>query len=364
MTELNDAEKLFLQEKVPVALLFIASSRITYISEVSNAIGSNFAHTKKVITRLENGGYISSFLQGRTRYLHLTAKGYHVAESIRNLTEMINRDAGSFSFPAGSGIDEIAPGNVIRIPAEKSLQTGNEIDSDIRGQTAPGSSDAVSPSAFSVAVSGPSDEPSVTVNPDASSSAGNSDARSSAGNSDAPSSAGNSDARSSAGNSDARSSAGNSDAPSSAGNSDALSAAGNSDAPSAAGNSDESSSAGNSAEADDVCNICELLSHSSGAADPDRRAEPSAGSSGNADDLLFFEKIDDFSARVRGVYELKKSEGADAATLRAALKPFGQELRAIRKDMDDRKPVNPELAMAYRKAEEKYNAYAGEPPEA
>ena len=292
MTELNDAEKLFLQEKVPVALLFIASSRITYISEVSNAIGSNFAHTKKVITRLENGGYISSFLQGRTRYLHLTAKGYHVAESIRNLTEMINRDAGSFSFPAGSGIDEIAPGNVIRIPAEKSLQTGNEIDSDIRGQTAPGSSDAVSPSAFSVAVSGPSDEPSVTVNPDA------------------------------------------------------------------------SSSAGNSAEADDVCNICELLSHSSGAADPDRRAEPSAGSSGNADDLLFFEKIDDFSARVRGVYELKKSEGADAATLRAALKPFGQELRAIRKDMDDRKTVNPELAMAYRKAEEKYNAYAGEPPEA
>ena len=328
MTELNDAEKLFLQEKVPVALLFIASSRITYISEVSNAIGSNFAHTKKVITRLENGGYISSFLQGRTRYLHLTAKGYHVAESIRNLTEMINRDAGSFSFPAGSGIDEIAPGNVIRIPAEKSLQTGNEIDSDIRGQTAPGSSDAVSPSAFSVAVSGPSDEPSVTVNPDASSSAGNSDAPSSAGNSDAPSSAGNPDA------------------------------------PSAAGNSDESSSAGNSAEADDVCNICELLSHSSGAADPDRRAEPSAGSSGNADDLLFFEKIDDFSARVRGVYELKKSEGADAATLRAALKPFGQELRAIRMDMDDRKPVNPELAMAYRKAEEKYNAYAGEPPEA
>ncbi|MBQ3620142.1 MAG: hypothetical protein II940_00515 [Methanosarcinaceae archaeon] len=328
MTELNDAEKLFLQEKVPVALLFIASSRITYISEVSNAIGSNFAHTKKVITRLENGGYISSFLQGRTRYLHLTAKGYHVAESIRNLTEMINRDAGSFSFPAGSGIDEIAPGNVIRIPAEKSLQTGNEIDSDIRGQTAPGSSDAVSPSAFSVAVSGPSDEPSVTVNPDASSSAGNSDAPSSAGNSDAPSSAGNPDA------------------------------------PSAAGNSDESSSAGNSAEADDVCNICELLSHSSGAADPDRRAEPSAGSSGNADDLLFFEKIDDFSARVRGVYELKKSEGADAATLRAALKPFGQERRAIRKDMDDRKPVNPELAMAYRKAEEKYNAYAGEPPEA
>ena len=346
MTELNDAEKLFLQEKVPIALLFIASSRITYISEVSNAIGSNFAHTKKVITKLENGGYISSFLQGRTRYLHLTAKGYHVAESIRNLTEMINRDAGSFSFPAGSGIDQIAPGNMIRIPAEKPPQTVSETDPGIRRQIVRDSSDDVSPSAFSVAVSDSSGASAEAGNTDVSSSAVNADAPSSAVNADAPSSAVNTDAPSSAVNADAPSSAVNADAPSSAVNADALSAKGN---------------AGGSG---DVCNICELLSHSSGASDPDRQTGSSAGPSGNEDDSLFFEKIDDFSARVRGIYELKESEGADAATLRAALKPFGRELRAIRKDMDDRKTVNQDLVMAYRKAEEKYNAYAGEPPEA
>lgn len=105
MTELNDSEKLFLQEKVPVALIFIASSRITYISEVADAIGSNFAHTKKVVTKLESGGYISSFFQGRTRYLHLTPKGWHLAESLKAVMALINTDAESFSFPSDEDAD-------------------------------------------------------------------------------------------------------------------------------------------------------------------------------------------------------------------------------------------------------------------
>ena len=109
MTELNDSEKLFLQEKVPVALIFIASSRITYISEVADAIGSNFAHTKKVVTKLESGGYISSFFQGRTRYLHLTPKGWHLAESLKAVMALINTDAESFSFPSESESVDISP---------------------------------------------------------------------------------------------------------------------------------------------------------------------------------------------------------------------------------------------------------------
>ncbi|NLI62592.1 MAG: hypothetical protein GX362_04255 [Methanosarcinaceae archaeon] len=100
--ELNDAERLIFQEKLPVALIFILETRITYISEVSTAINSNFAHTKKVITRLENLDLVSSFMQGRTRYLHLTPKGYYLAELLKSVRSVINKPAEEFEFPTDS----------------------------------------------------------------------------------------------------------------------------------------------------------------------------------------------------------------------------------------------------------------------
>ncbi len=95
---LNKDERLIFQEKLPAALLFISETRITYISEVSTAINSNFAHTKKVITRLENLKLVSSFMQGRTRYLHLTPKGYHLAELINSVCYVINEPAENFEI--------------------------------------------------------------------------------------------------------------------------------------------------------------------------------------------------------------------------------------------------------------------------
>lgn len=123
--ELNDAERLILQEKLPVALLYITNTRITYISEVANAINSNFAHTKKVVARLEELELVSSFIQGRTRYLHLTPKGYHISEILKFLRTQINEPPEAFEFPAGnkefSAVSEMAH-------VSKSSWESNEID--------------------------------------------------------------------------------------------------------------------------------------------------------------------------------------------------------------------------------------------
>ena len=58
----ENAEKLFLQEKPTLTLLFIGSMEKTYASIISKEIDSTFAHTTRILAKME---------QFRTHKIHI-----------------------------------------------------------------------------------------------------------------------------------------------------------------------------------------------------------------------------------------------------------------------------------------------------
>ncbi|WNY28368.1 hypothetical protein MmiEs2_05530 [Methanimicrococcus stummii] len=98
--KLTADEKFLFQEKTVSALLFIYRIEVTYISEVSENIESNFAHTNKIIKRLESMGFLSSVFEGRSRFLKLTPKGYAFAQKLSAAFEVCKSDE-TFEFPEG-----------------------------------------------------------------------------------------------------------------------------------------------------------------------------------------------------------------------------------------------------------------------
>ncbi len=93
-------EKFLFQEKTVSAFLFIYRKEVTYISEVSANIESTFAHTNKIVKRLENIGFLSSVFEGRSRFLKLTPKGYAFAQKLSEAFEVCRSDE-LFNYPEG-----------------------------------------------------------------------------------------------------------------------------------------------------------------------------------------------------------------------------------------------------------------------
>jgi hypothetical protein len=71
----DDAEKLFLQEKPTLALLIIGSMEKTYASVISKEIDSTFAHTTRILTKMEQCGLIRFTFEGRIKFVELTEYG-------------------------------------------------------------------------------------------------------------------------------------------------------------------------------------------------------------------------------------------------------------------------------------------------
>ncbi|WNY24741.1 hypothetical protein [Methanolapillus millepedarum] len=97
---ISDIEKFLFQEKTCLSLLFIYDKEVTYISEVAENIDSTFAHTNKIIKRLEEIGFISSVFEGRTRFLQLTPKGWHYSKNLTEAYRVVFSDE-NFAFPEG-----------------------------------------------------------------------------------------------------------------------------------------------------------------------------------------------------------------------------------------------------------------------
>ncbi|MDR2945020.1 MAG: hypothetical protein LBU81_08110 [Methanosarcinales archaeon] len=91
-------EKFLFQEKTVSSFLFIYRKEVTYISEVSVNIESTFAHTNKIVKRLESLGFLSSVFEGRNRFLKLTPKGYAFAQKLSEAVEISLSDE-IFSYP-------------------------------------------------------------------------------------------------------------------------------------------------------------------------------------------------------------------------------------------------------------------------
>jgi DNA-binding MarR family transcriptional regulator len=79
------AEQLFLQEKPVLALLAIWSFQKTYASVITKEINSTFAHTTKILSKMEEHDLVRFSVEGRVKYVELTEHGYKVVDALKNL---------------------------------------------------------------------------------------------------------------------------------------------------------------------------------------------------------------------------------------------------------------------------------------
>jgi DNA-binding PadR family transcriptional regulator len=78
-------EHLFLQEKPALALLTIGALEKTYASVITKEINSTFAHTTKILSKMEHYGLVKFSVEGRVKYVELTELGSDVVEALKKL---------------------------------------------------------------------------------------------------------------------------------------------------------------------------------------------------------------------------------------------------------------------------------------
>ncbi len=86
------AEQLFLQEKPALALLTIGALEKTYASVITKEINSTFAHTTKILSKMEQYGLVKFTVEGRVKYVELTERGTDVVEALKNLIITLEGD--------------------------------------------------------------------------------------------------------------------------------------------------------------------------------------------------------------------------------------------------------------------------------
>lgn len=95
----GNADKLFLQEKPTLALLFIGSMGKTYASVISKEIDSTFAHTTRILAKMEQCGLIRFTFEGRIKFVELTEYGIEVENALKDFRDIIAKE--SFTGTAG-----------------------------------------------------------------------------------------------------------------------------------------------------------------------------------------------------------------------------------------------------------------------
>lgn len=99
-------KELFLKEKPVEALTSIRKTREDiYASAISRKIDTTYAHTVKIVSRLEEQDLIETDKQGRKKIITLTEKGEKFADSLIELLNCVeeqsstNRDAQKLYEP-------------------------------------------------------------------------------------------------------------------------------------------------------------------------------------------------------------------------------------------------------------------------
>jgi len=91
-TVISIMKDIFLNEKPVMTLVVIRRHRDeVYCSVVSKRIDTTYAHTVKIISKLEDKGLIKSKKKGRKKFLELTDKGEEYADLFIDLLDLIER---------------------------------------------------------------------------------------------------------------------------------------------------------------------------------------------------------------------------------------------------------------------------------
>ena len=89
----ENADKLFLQEKPTLALLFIGSMGKTYASVISKEIDSTFAHTTRILAKMEQCGLIRFTFEGRIKFVELTEYGKEVENALKDFRDIVAKES-------------------------------------------------------------------------------------------------------------------------------------------------------------------------------------------------------------------------------------------------------------------------------
>ncbi len=85
---LNETDKIFLKEKPSMAIVTIRRSRgDIYSRVVSKQIDCTYAHTVKMISKMNDGNLVMLRDKGRKKILELTEKGEKYADVLLDLME-------------------------------------------------------------------------------------------------------------------------------------------------------------------------------------------------------------------------------------------------------------------------------------
>lgn len=131
----DDAEKLFLQEKPTLALLFIGSMGKTYASVISKEIDSTFAHTTRILSKMEQSGLIRFTFEGRIKFVELTEYGKEVETALKEFRNIIAAESPAREERIKTGDEEpeekgeAAEGKESEEPEEETeIETAKELD--------------------------------------------------------------------------------------------------------------------------------------------------------------------------------------------------------------------------------------------
>jgi DNA-binding MarR family transcriptional regulator len=119
----ENAEKLFLQEKPTLALLFIGSMGRTYASIISKEIDSTFAHTTRILAKMEQCGLIRFTFEGRIKFVELTDYGREVETSLKEFRDLLSDRSLIENAAEESKEEEIEDSSKGSIEEEKARDT-------------------------------------------------------------------------------------------------------------------------------------------------------------------------------------------------------------------------------------------------
>lgn len=81
-------EELFINEKPVKALITLRRNREMYCSKISREVDTTYAHTVRILSRLEEESLIETRKEGRKKFIKLTSEGEKYAEKFQQLLEL------------------------------------------------------------------------------------------------------------------------------------------------------------------------------------------------------------------------------------------------------------------------------------
>jgi DNA-binding MarR family transcriptional regulator len=86
-------KKFFLKEKPVMALVTIRRSRDEiYCSMISKKIDTTYAHTVKIVSKMEDGDLVESNKKGRKKILQLTPKGKEYSDQFLDILDAFKKE--------------------------------------------------------------------------------------------------------------------------------------------------------------------------------------------------------------------------------------------------------------------------------